>query len=73
MSPRMITARFKSTGMNVSVIQCYVPTNSDNEEAKEEFYKRLQNVLDETPRRCINPNGRQKMQRWVQATQAGKK
>ena len=53
MSPRIITARFKSIGRNVSVIQCCAPTNGDNEEAKEEFYNRLQNVLDETPRRDI--------------------
>ena len=52
-SPRIITARFKSIGRTVSVIQCYAPTNGDNEGAKEEFYNRLQNVLDETPRRDI--------------------
>ena len=35
------------------MIQCYAPTNGDNEEAKEESYNRLQNVPDETPRRDI--------------------
>ena len=51
-STKTITARFKSIGRTVSVIQCYAPTNGENEEAKEEFY-RLQNVLGETPRRDI--------------------
>ena len=53
MSPRIITARFKSKGRNVNVIECYASTNSDNEEAKQEFYNRLQPVLDEMPRRDI--------------------
>ena len=52
-SPRIITARFKSKGRNVNVIECYASTNSDNEEAKQEFYNRLQPVLDEMPRRDI--------------------
>ena len=32
-SPRIIAARFKSIGRNVSVIQYYAPTNGDNKEA----------------------------------------
>ena len=39
-SPRIITARFKSIERNVSVIQCCAPTNGDYKEAKEEFYNR---------------------------------
>ena len=35
------------------MIQRYAPTNSDNEEAKDDFYTRLQNVLDETSKRDI--------------------
>ena len=45
-SARFITARFSSKWRNVSVIQCYAPTNSSEEEIKEEFYEELQAVMD---------------------------
>ena len=58
-TPRIITARTKSKGRNVSAIQCYVTTNSGNEYAdqgeasNQEFYDRLYTVLVETSGRCI--------------------
>ena len=58
-SPRIITARFKSIGRKVSVIQCYAPTNGEiEEEAKEALYNRLHHV--NTKERHTNPNGRHK-------------
>ena len=52
-SPRIVTARFKSKGRNVNVIQSYDPTNSDNEETKQGCYDRLQSGQDEMPWRYI--------------------
>ena len=45
-SPRIITARFNSRDFKVTFIQCYAPTNEQDEERKAEFYNQLQNVLD---------------------------
>ena len=50
-SPRIITARFNSKGRKVTIIQCYAPTNTAEEETKEEFYTMLQGILDKVPAR----------------------
>ncbi|XP_078574162.1 uncharacterized protein LOC144860669 [Branchiostoma floridae x Branchiostoma japonicum] len=45
----IITAKFatKKNNINLNVIQCYAPTNNDaEEERKDDFYQRLQAVLD---------------------------
>ena len=49
--PRIITASFrkKKKKIKMNVIQCYAPTNTSEEEEKEEFYDRLQNILDKYP------------------------
>jgi endonuclease/exonuclease/phosphatase family metal-dependent hydrolase len=52
-SSRLISARFNSKGRNVTVIQCYAPTNTATEEEKEEFYRALQSLIDRSPRRDI--------------------
>ena len=46
-SSRIITAEFrtKMKNINIEVVQCYAPTN-DTEDEKENFYNRLQCVLD---------------------------
>nr|CAH8820769.1 unnamed protein product [Trichobilharzia regenti] len=48
-SPRLMTAKFKSKGRKVSIIQCYAPTNNADLEKKEEFYRELQATMDNTP------------------------
>ena len=50
---RILTARFKSKFQEVTVVQCYAPTNVADQESKEDFYECLQGVLDRTPKRDI--------------------
>ena len=50
-SRRIITARFNSKGRKVTIIQCYAPTNTAEEEMKEEFYTMLQGIYDKVPAR----------------------
>ena len=49
-SPRIITSRFNSKGRNVTIINCYAPTNTVADDQKEELYSSLQGVLDHTQR-----------------------
>ena len=50
-SARILTARFQSKGRNVTIIQCYAPTNAADMEDKEEFYEQIQALMDKTKRR----------------------
>ena len=45
-SSRIITARFHTKIGKATFIQCYTPTNEANDEAKTDFYERLQVVID---------------------------
>ena len=47
---RIITARFFSNFVNMSVIQVYVPTSEATYEVKDSFYEQLQATLDEAPK-----------------------
>ena len=52
-SSRILTARFNSKGRKVFVIQCYAPTNTADDEVKDEFYEKLQSVIEQAPRRDV--------------------
>ncbi|VDP22350.1 unnamed protein product [Schistosoma margrebowiei] len=48
---RVIKASFKTRkdGISVNLIQCYAPTNDYNEDAKDQFYYRLQSIVEKCP------------------------
>ena len=48
-SERMIKARFHSKHTNLTMIQCYAPTNESSKDEKEKFYEMLQKEVTEVP------------------------
>ena len=47
---RIMTARFHGRFRNVTIIQCYAPTNNAEEGTKEQFYNKLQHTIDKQPK-----------------------
>ena len=52
---RIIEATFKTNHnkIRLNVVQCYAPTNDNEEDNKLEFYERLQSILEKYPERDI--------------------
>ena len=50
-SPRLICATLRATPQNITVIQVYAPTTSDNEDDQEQFYEDLQRAINKAPKR----------------------
>ncbi|VDP38045.1 unnamed protein product [Schistosoma margrebowiei] len=43
----------KKEGILMNIIQCYAPTNDSNDDIKDQFYERLQSVIEKCPRKNI--------------------
>ncbi|VDP55298.1 unnamed protein product [Heligmosomoides polygyrus] len=52
-SDRIITARFRTRHTRVAIIQVYALTEDATVEEKDDFYERLQDTIDEIPRRDL--------------------
>ena len=48
MSPRLITARFKTRTGAMTIVQVYAPNTADTEEKVEEFYDLLQTTINQS-------------------------
>lgn len=48
-SDRLIKARFNSKYRKISVLQCYAPTEPDDDKTKEEFYSQLEAAVNTIP------------------------
>ncbi|VDP52255.1 unnamed protein product [Schistosoma margrebowiei] len=53
---RIVKASFKTKneGITVNIIQCYAPTNDSNYDIKDQFYERLQSIIEKCPRMDLN-------------------
>ncbi|VDO92036.1 unnamed protein product [Schistosoma margrebowiei] len=61
---RIIKASFKTKkGTTMNIIQCYAPTNDNNDDIKDQFYERQQSIIEKCPRTDLtilmgNPNAK---------------
>ena len=49
----MISVRFQGKPFNITVIQVYVPTSNFEEAEVEQFYEKLQDLLELTPKKDV--------------------
>ena len=47
-SDRLISAIFASNYCNITILQCYAPTNEAEEDVKDDFYEQLQHEVSKS-------------------------
>ncbi|VDO50443.1 unnamed protein product [Schistosoma margrebowiei] len=52
---KIIKASFKTKkkGITMNIIQCNAPTNDSNDDIKDQFYERLQSIIEKCPRKDL--------------------
>ena len=52
-SSRLMTVRLRASPVNITIIQVYAPTSSNDDSEVDEFYRELQSLVDQTPKHAI--------------------
>ena len=52
-SSRLIVIRLRASVFNITIIQAYAPTSDYDDDAVEDFYDRLQEILDQSRKKDI--------------------
>ncbi|VDP56612.1 unnamed protein product [Schistosoma margrebowiei] len=48
-----VSFKTKKEGITMNIIQCYAPTNDSNDDIKDQFYERLQSIIEKCPRKNL--------------------
>ena len=52
-SSRLMTVRLRASPFNITIIQVYAPISSYDDSDIDEFYRELQSLVDQTPKRIF--------------------
>ncbi|VDO85526.1 unnamed protein product, partial [Schistosoma curassoni] len=49
----LVGFKTKKEGILMNIIQCYAPNNDSNDDIKDQFYERLQSIIEKCPRKNL--------------------